>query len=172
MKQSLYELTGDFLSLMNMLYDEDVEEKSLLEACEHIEAQIEDKADGYAKIIKGMESNISGIKAEEKRLKERRTALENRAVFLKHNLESSMRAVGKTKFKNDLFSFSIRKNPVSVKIEDTAAFIEKCKKSGRDDFLRFKEPEINKTEVKNAILKDGEVIDGAEIVQTESLQIK
>ena len=71
MNQTLYELTGDFLSLMNMLYDEDVDEESLLDACEHIEGQIEDKADGYAKIIKSMENNVAGIKAEEKRLSPR-----------------------------------------------------------------------------------------------------
>lgn len=172
MKQSLYELTGDFLNLMNMLYDEDVDEESLLDACEHIEAQIEDKADGYAKIIKGMEANVAGIKAEEKRLKDRRTALENRAEILKHNLEGTMRAMGKTKFKTNLFSFGIRKNPASVKIADPDAFIDQCRKDGRDDLLRFRDPEIDKTAVKNAILKDGEVIDGAEIVQTEGLQIR
>ena len=172
MNQTLYELTDDFLSLMNMLYDEDVDEESLLDACEHIEAQIEDKADGYAKIIKGIEVNIDGIKAEEKRLKDRRAALENRAEILKHNLEGTMRAIGKTKFKTDLFSFGIRKNPASVKIADPATFIEQCQKDGRDDLLRFKDPEIDKTAVKNAILKDGEVIDGAEIVQTEGLQIR
>lgn len=172
MNQTLYELTGDFLSLMNMLYDEDVDEESLLDACEHIETQIEDKADGYAKIIKGMEANVAGIKAEEKRLKDRRIALENRAEILKHNLEGTMRAMGKTKFKTDLFSFGIRKNPASVKIADPATFIEQCQKDGRDDLLRFRDPEIDKTAVKNAILKDGEVIDGAEIVQTEGLQIR
>lgn len=172
MNQTLYELTGDFLSLMNMLYDEDVDEESLLDACEHIEAQIEDKADGYAKIIKEIEVNIDGIKAEEKRLKDRRAALENRAEILKHNLEGTMRAMGKTKFKTDLFSFGIRKNPASVKIVDPATFIEQCQKDGRNDLLRFKDPEIDKAAVKNAILKDGEVIDGAEIVQTEGLQIR
>jgi phage host-nuclease inhibitor protein Gam len=170
--QSLYELTGDFLTLMNMLYDENVDEESLLDACEHIEAQIEDKADGYAKIIKGLEVNANGIKAEEKRLRERREKLEKRVDFLKHNLEGSMRAMGKTKFKTDLFSFGIRKNPASVKIAEPAAFIERCQKDGRDDLLRFKDPEINRTAVKNAILKDGEVIDGAEVVQTEGLQIR
>lgn len=171
MNNSLYELTGDFLSLMNMLYDEDVDEESLLDACESLELQIEDKADGYAKIIKGMDSNIAGIEAEEKRLKARKSALKNRKEWLKENLEGTMRAMGKTKFKTDLFSYGIRKNPVSVKIGDERAFIEACEKSGRDDFLRYK-PEINRTAIKNAILKDGEIIDGAEIVQTERLDIK
>ena len=45
-------------------------------------------------------------------------------------------------------------------------------KDVRDAHLRFKDPEIDKTAVKNAILKDGEVIEGAEVVQTEGLQIR
>ena len=169
--QTLYELTGDFLSLMNMLYDEDVDEESLLDACEHIEGQIEDKADGYAKIIKSMENNVAGIKAEEKRLRDRRTALENRTEVLKHNLEGTMRAMGKTKFKTDLFSFGIRKNPASVQIRDPEAFVKRCQEDGRDDLLRFKDPEIDKTAVKNAILKEVEVIDGEVMVHSEGLMI-
>ena len=172
MNNSLYELTGDFLSLMNMLYDEDVDEESLLDACESLELQIEDKADGYAKIIKGMESNIAGIEVEEERLKARKVTLKSRQKWLKENLEGTMRSMGKTKFKTDLFSFGIRKNPASVRIVDERTFIEDCEKSGRDDLLRYKQPEINRTAVKNAILKDGEIIDGAEIVQTERLDIK
>jgi len=172
MKQSLYELTGDYLRLMDMLYDEDVYDDNLTAACDAIEAQIEDKADGYAKIIKSMEATVAGLKSEEKRLKERRAALESRQKLLKENLEGSMRATGKTKFKTDLFSFGIQKNPASVKIDDPEGFIKRCQEAGRDDLLKFREPEINKTAIKEAITKDGEVIEGAEVVQTESLRIR
>lgn len=172
MKQSLYEMTGDFLKLMDMLYDEDVYEDNLIAACEAIELQIEDKADGYAKIIKSIDANVAGLKSEEKRLKDRRTALENRQKLLKENLENSMRAMGKTKFKTDLFSFGIQKNPASVKIDDPEGFVKRCQQDGREDLLKIREPEINKTAVKNAIIKDGEIIEGAEVIQTEGLRIR
>lgn len=169
---TIYELTEMMLQLMNLLYDEEVDEEELLKACESVEMEIEDKADGYAKVLKNMDSDIKGLQAEERRLKERRQSLERRKVYLSHNLEQSMKAIGKTKFKTDLFSFSIAKNPAKVEVRDEHAFIEWCKKSGRDDLLRLKEPEINKTALKDAILKDGEIIDGAEIVQTEGLRIR
>ena len=155
-----------------MLYDEEVDDNEIVDECEHLELKIEDKADGYAKILKSLENNISGIDEEMKRLKERKETLKNRQQVLKNNLESSMRAIGKTKFKTDLFNFGIRKNPPSVEITDEAAFIKECQKNSRDDLLTYKDPVINKTAVKNAILKDGEVIDGAEVVQTERLDIR
>lgn len=169
---SIYELTGTMLQLMDMLYDEDIDEKELLAACETVELQIEDKADGYAKILKNMDADIKGLQTEERRLKERRQSLEHRKTRLEYNLEQSMKAIGKTKFKTDLFSFNIQKNPAKAEVKNEQAFIEWCEKNGRDDLLRFKGPEINKTALKDAILKDGEVIDGAEIVQTEGLRIR
>ncbi|MCI6820559.1 MAG: siphovirus Gp157 family protein [Clostridiales bacterium] len=172
MNQSLYELTGTFLKLFNMLYDEDVNDDFIVDACENLELRIEDKADGYARIIKSIESNIAGIDDEMKRLRDRQSVLKNREKILKDNLEGAMRAIGKTKFKTDLFSFGIRKNPPSVKIEDEKAFIKRCQEDGHDDLLIFKEPTINKTAVKNAVMKDGEIIDGVEVVQTERLDIR
>lgn len=168
----LYELTGTLLSLMDLLYEEDVDEKALLRACEAVELEIEEKADGYAKILKSMDADIDSIKSEEQRLKKRRLTLEHRKAELKGNLEQSMRAIGKTKFRTELFSFGIQKNPPSISISDSASFIRWCQEEGREDLLKQKEPEINKTAVKDAILKDGEVIEGASIVQMERLDIR
>ena len=72
--------------------------------------EIEDKADGYAKIIMGMKADIEALRTEESRLAARRKALENRQQALKNNLEANMREMGKTKFKTALFSFNIQKN--------------------------------------------------------------
>lgn len=172
MARALYKMTGDLLHLMNYLYDEDVDEDQLIKACEAIELEIEDKADGYAKIIKDMDGSINKLDTEEKRLRNRKAALKNRQAFLKRNLEGSMKATGKTKFKTDLFSFNIQKNPASVVVANPEAFIEQCQKDGRDDLLRFTAPEINKTALKEAMQNDGEYFEGAELVQTESLRIR
>ena len=57
---ALYELTGEFLQLMDMLEDEECDEQCIMDTLESIEYEIEDKADGYAKIIKSLESNVVG----------------------------------------------------------------------------------------------------------------
>ena len=169
---NIYELTGELLSLMDKLYDEEINEDDLLQACEEVELAIEDKADGYAKILRNISADIKSIQAEERRLKERRQALEHRQAQLKYNLESSMRAIGKTKFKTDLFSFGIQNNPPSIKVEDSEAFIRWCQDNDREEFLKYKAPEVDKTALKEAIIKDGEIIDGVEVVQTEGLRIR
>lgn len=107
---ALYELTGEFLQLMDMLEDEETDEQVILDTLEGIDFEIEQKADGYAKIIKSLESNIDGLNKESDRLTNRRKIYENRIKWLKQNLEMCMRATGKRKFTTDLFSFNIQKN--------------------------------------------------------------
>lgn len=172
MARALYEMTGELLQLMELLYDDEVDEEQLLQICKDIELEIEDKADGYAKIIMDLDGSIEALDLEETRLKNRRKALENRQAFLKKNLESSMKAIGKTKFKTDLFSFNIQKNPASIVIKNTDAFIKQCQEDGRVDLLKVKDPEINKVALKDAIKKDGEYFEGVELIQTESLRIR
>lgn len=106
----LYELTGEFLTLMDMLEDEDCDEQCIIDTLESIEYEIEEKADGYAKIIKSLEGNVDSLSKEADRLVARKKTLENRIKWLKQNLEMCMRATGKRKFATDLFSFNIQKN--------------------------------------------------------------
>ena len=107
---NLYELTGDFLTIMDMLEDEECDEQCIMDTLESIEYEIEEKADGYAKIIKSLESDIEGLSKESDRLTARKKTYENRIKWLKQNLEMCMRATGKKKFTTDLFSFGIQKN--------------------------------------------------------------
>ena len=107
---NLYQLTNDYENVLNMLYDEDIDEQMILDTLEGIEGEIEDKADGYAKIIKELEAKRDARKAEVKRLTESAKVFENRANVLKQNLFNTMKQTGKTKFATDLFSFNIVKN--------------------------------------------------------------
>lgn len=116
---TLYELTGQYDMLMNMLYDEDIDEEVLLDTLEGMEGEIEDKADNYAKLIRNITADVESIKAEETRLSLRRKTLENRIKNLKENLQSSMEFIGKTKFKTELFSFTVANNGGEQPVEVT-----------------------------------------------------
>lgn len=107
---NIYELTGQFLQLLDMLEDEEVDEQVIMDTLESVEYEIEDKADGYAKIIKALETDVDGIQKENDRLTSRKKTYENRIKWLKQNLEMCMRATGKKKFTTDLFSFNIQRN--------------------------------------------------------------
>ena len=54
----LYELTEQYDGVMNLLYDGETDEQTILDTLEAIEGEIEDKADNYAKIIKTMTGSI------------------------------------------------------------------------------------------------------------------
>lgn len=107
---SLYQLTGEYLELLQMLEDEEVDEQLIIDTLEGLDGEIEIKADNYAKLIKHIESNNEAIKKEVDRLTNRKTTFEKRITNLKDHLYNSMKLTGKTKFTTELFSFNIQKN--------------------------------------------------------------
>lgn len=107
---NLYELTNDFLQLQEMLEDPEVDAQIIADTMEAVEGELEAKADGYARVIRNMEGSIAAVKAEQERLAAKKNLLESGIKRLKDNLQQSMIATGKTKFKTDLFSFNIQKN--------------------------------------------------------------
>lgn len=167
---NIYEITGNFLTLQNMIENGDISEEVFNDTMESIEADLEEKADNYAKIIKNLTKDAEGLKVEETRLKEKRQFIENNIGKLKTDLEKAMILTGKTKFKTDLFSFGIQKNTPSIQITDETIFIEWAKRHN-DSFLTFKSPTINKKAVMEE-LKEGKTVFGAQIVQGESLRIR
>ena len=118
---TLYELTGYYQELSMMLDDPEVDQESFLAALSAISDEIEVKADNYAKLIRNMETSVESIAVEQKRLAARKSTLESSIARLKENLQQSMIATGKRKFKTDLFSFNIQKNggalPVIVDVD-------------------------------------------------------
>lgn len=107
---SLYELKASYQALMERLYDDELPEGAVIDTLDSIEGAIEEKAEGYSKIIRQMEADIEANKAEEKRLANRRKVLENRKEALKENLFNAMKAVGTAKIRAGLFTVSIQKN--------------------------------------------------------------
>ena len=107
---TLYELKENWKRIADMLYEEEVDEECILDTLESIEGEIEEKADGYALIIKELLGDADICKKEKQRLETRQKSFENRAAILKNRLEEIMKETGKTKFKTAKFSFGIQKN--------------------------------------------------------------
>lgn len=160
----IYELTQDFLQVSDLIESGEYDPETLHNTLECIEYQIEEKAENYAKLIKNLEADIAGMKQEEERIGKKRKAMENSIVWLKNNLQQSMETTGKRKFKTELFSFSIQKNPPSVKLLKEVDDIP-------DEFLILQKPKVDTAAIKEA-LKEGAKIDFAELLQTESLRIR
>ena len=163
---TIYEITNDYLQLMQMMEDPELDPKTLADTMEGIEGELEDKADNYARVMKNMEADLNGIKAEIERLSTRKKTIENNIKRMKEALQFSMETTGKTKFKTELFSFGIRKNAPAVIMDEP--YIENVP----ERFLKYSDPTINKTAIKEAI-QNGEDLEGlAHLEQSSSLSIR
>lgn len=157
----LYELATGYKNI-EYLIELGGNEEELNAVLNSLDAEIEDKAENIAKILKNNEADIKAFKEEEKRLAERRKALENSNKRLKEYLEENMKMTGKTKFKKGTFSFNIAKNPASVEIVNQDIIPM--------DYRELVEA-INKKDILQD-LKDGKDVQGAILKQGESLRIR
>lgn len=107
---TLYELQQDYLTLLEMMDDENIDPQAITDTMEAVEGELEIKAENYAKIMKNISGDIEKLKAEEKRIANRRKSLEHNVDVMKQKLFETMKTTGKEKFKTPLFSFSIAKN--------------------------------------------------------------
>lgn len=158
----LYELTQNYNNLLELVDNPDVPTEMLEESLNSIGDEIDTKAENIAKVIKSIESDVAGLKGEEKRLADRRKSLEGRIDNLKEYVEGSMRAVGKEKIRGKVFTLGIQRNAPSVDIIDEDVIPEQY-------FITKKE--LSKKDILVA-LKKGEEVPGAAIKQTESLRIR
>ena len=157
----LYELSTGYKNIEYLLENrEDSEE--LAAVLNSLDAEIEDKAENIAKLIKNYEADIEAFKTEEKRIAERRRTLENDVKRLKEYLFNNMKLTGKTKFKRGTFSFNIAKNPPSVEITNA-------------DIISSDYKVLTETIDKKAILtdlKEGKDVQGAILRETTGLRIR
>ena len=160
---SLYELTDDYLTLLEMAEDPDIDEQALKDTMEGIDGALEIKAEGYAKIIRMLEGDAAACDAESKRLRNKKQAIERNIDRMKKALQFAMQTTGKTKFKTPLFSFGIQKNPASVVIDHASKVPA--------SYWIPQPPELDKKAIKAYIKENGDV-DWAHLEQTESLRIR
>lgn len=159
---TLYELKSEYIQLRDMAGDPDISPEALRDTMDAINGELEDKADGYAKVIRELEAEEAGLDAEIKRLQARKSAVSGNKGRIKDALESAMRETGKLKFKTALFSFRIQKNPPSVAILSENIPL---------DYLVVPDPQPDKKRIL-AELKAGATFDWAELRQTEALRIR
>lgn len=162
---TIYELTDDFLRLLEMAEDPETDPQAFADTLEGLEYEIEVKAENYAKVIKQLDSDAAGIDAEIKRLQAKKSAIANSQDRMKKTLEGAMIATGKVKFKTDLFSFGIQKNPPSVELDEEHLELIPI------EYLIPQDPKPDKKRML-AELKEGKELGFARLKQTESLRIR
>lgn len=158
----LFELTSQYQRVLAMV-DEEADMDVIRDTLVSIEGFITDKAESIAKLIKSIDADIEAIQAEEKRLYDRRKALENRRNSIKEYLETQLISAGIDKVKGTLFTISIQNNPPSVNIQDDATVPEK--------YYIPQPPKLDKRALIED-LKAGAQYEGIELVQTKGVRIR
>ena len=163
---NLYELTGAALTLRSLLLEGDLDPEAIKDAIENNNEEITLKLENCAKVIKDIESDIAGLKAEEERLANRRKTYENSVKNLKRAMQDALLATGERKLKGQLFSFNVQTNPPSVVIDEQ--YIENIPEA----YITKPEPVVNKKKLLED-LKAGVDLDGiAHLETTESIRIR
>lgn len=160
---TIFELKNEYVQLLMLLEDGEIEEQVLLDTLEGIEYEIEEKADNYARVRLTLLGDIETLKNEEKRLNERRKALESNVKKLEKALFETMKLTNKELIKTPYFTFKIAKNPKALVIDNIDLV--------PNEYLIPQPPTVDKKALKEA-LKDVEKCEFAHLEQGESLRIR
>lgn len=167
---TLYELDSKIAELLDTGFEMscidaetgEIDETQLAVYLEQLQLDRKTKIDNIAVYVKNLEAEAVAIKAEEKRLKERREAKERKAERLKNYIKTSMVLQGETKFESARVSMALRNSKAVVVDEnklESVYFINKIVQS------------VDKKAIK-AALEAGILVEGAMLEERKNLQIK
>lgn len=157
---TLYEINA----ALEALVDEETGELLDYEAFDNLLMERDEKLENIGLWIKDLRAEAAALKAEKEALAKRQRTAENKAERLASYMQ--MMLAGE-KFKTSKVAVSYRTSK-SVEVED--GFVDWAVSNG-DQYLRFKEPEVNKEALKEA-LKNGEEIPYVGIVEKVGVVIK
>ena len=167
---TLYELDSKIAELLETGFEMscidaetgEIDETQLAVYLEQLQLDRKTKIDNIAVFVKNLEAEAVAIRAEEKKLKERREAKERKAERLKNYIKTSMLLQGETKFESARVSMSLRNSKAVVVDEsklESVYFTSKIVQS------------VDKKAIK-AALEAGILVEGAMLEERKNLQIK
>ena len=163
MSMSLYEIDQAILSLV----DEETGEIADWDAFDTLQMARETKLENVACWYKNLTAEADAIRKEEINLAERRRSLERKSERLKRYLAE---ALGGEKFQTAKCAVSFRKT-TKVEISDACKTAEWLENNGHPDLVAYSMPTVSKPEL-SKLLKAGEIVPGAELVDGLSLSVK
>lgn len=132
-----------------------------LEAIAALEMERDKKIENLGCWYKNLLADAEALKAQKNAFAEREKAAKAKAESLRGFLG---RYLNGKKFETAKVAMSFRKS-------EAVEFDAKCIGDVPEEFLKFKDPELDKVAVKKAI-KAGETVPGCELVARQNLQIK
>lgn len=159
---TLYEINQAIIDALEGAIDPETGEvidDTLLASYEKLQEDRDTKIENIGLFIKNLEAEADAVKLEAKKLAARAKASENKAEHLRNYLQWCLAG---EKFTTPKLKISYR-NSKKVNITDLEAL--------PGEFLRYKDPEPDKTKIKDAI-KAGQDVPGAEVVEQTTMQLQ
>lgn len=107
---NLYEITGQYLQLQDLLESGEYDEETLQDTLEAIGGEYDDQVESCCKVIRNLEASVSALKFESKQMADKAKTFQKSIDTLKANLFNSMKATGIKKAGGAVFTVSIQKN--------------------------------------------------------------
>ena len=162
--RALYDIDQEILACI----DDETGEILDVEKLDALQMERERKLEGVALWVKDLKAEAAAVKEEADKLTARKKALDNKIESIKTWL---LGALDGEKLKTPRCNvYQMHSQRVNIPDEPKLiCFLQTLNEP--EKFLRFKDPELRKDEIKKA-LKDGTIIPGAELEETESVVIK
>ena len=162
--RALYEIDQAILDCVDLETGEIIDPEKLTA----LQMEREHKLEGVALWVKDLNAEAVAVKEEADKLLTRKRALDNKITALKTWLLMALEGQKLKTPRCNVYQTHSQK----LAVPDEAKLIEFLQTLEEpEQFLRFKDPELRKDEIKKA-LKDGFHIPGAELEETESVVIK
>lgn len=162
----LYEIANTYQKLLDQTFDQETGEVNdlVMQELENITDDMNKKGIAIASFIKNMDADEKAIDAAIDAMKRRRDQLERKQSYLKEYLLFNMERCGIKEISCPYFQIRVKKNPVSVSIDNEDEIPDEYKKVKQTiaiDKLKLKEE-----------LAQGVVVQGAKLTQSLRLEIK
>ena len=142
----------------------EIVDSDLVNKIDELEKQLEDRTEFFALLVKEATAQAELIKQEKKKLEARQKQKENTAAYVKQILKTVLKG---EKFETPKVAITYR---TSEKVNTITDKLD-IKQLEDLDLLRYKEPELNKTEIKR-MLKQGITLSGLSLLKEQNIIIK
>lgn len=162
----LYQLTDAYAELAALLDECESEEEAaqLWAQMDEVGASIAEKADNYARYLRNKQAEVDGLEKEIARLQKRKRSAENRIDQLREHMRFAMGVAGATEIRTAIGKWTVRKNAPRVEVLNESEVAP--------EFFEPQPPKLMKSRLQQHWKDTGEIPDGCDVVQRESVQFR
>lgn len=163
---SLYELSAEYAEFLDAYANAQNEDEAaeILQSLVDIHGELTEKAENYVRVIKNVQSDVDGYKAEAKRLSAKAKAGENLIDRLKGAMLDAMKLTDTPVIQTSIGKWRLQPNPYKCVVTDWTKIP-----------MEFREPQPDKVDNAGLIKHfkaTGELFDGCEITQSMGVRFQ